>query len=101
METISLSNYVKGRRAEYRTQHILKSDGYYTIRAAASKGFVDVAAVRRGAVRFISVKSGSARVSKSERELLQKIADGDSESHFSVEIWWFQDGCREPVIEVL
>ena len=77
METISLSNYVKGRRAEYRTQHILKSDGYYTIRAAASKGFVDVAAVRRGAVRFISdnIASGPPNTAGSTYQNLASRSD--------------------------
>src|SRR5262245_46499609 len=101
METISLSNYAKGRRAEYRAQHILESVGYMTIRAAASKGCAEIAAVRRGYVRFISVKSGSARVSKSERDVLRRIADAGRDGNCSVEIWRFPDGCREPAIEVL
>ena len=94
-----MSNYEKGRRREYRVQQILERAGYQTIRAASSKGCVDVVAVRQGSVRLISVKSGGAYASGVEREQLLALTpacDG-----VSIEIWRFPERCREPLIEVL
>jgi Holliday junction resolvase len=95
-----VSNYAKGRRREYRVQQILERTGYQTIRAASSKGCVDVVAFRRGEVRLISVKSGSAYASAVEREALRAIVS-DLLGGMSVEIWRFPYRCREPLIEVL
>jgi Holliday junction resolvase len=95
-----MANYAKGRRREYRTQAILEAAGYQTMRAASSKGVADVIGVRRGEVRFISVKSGSAYASGIEREALAALAK-DALGCYSVEIWRFPARCREPLIEVL
>jgi len=95
-----MSNYVKGRRREYRTQQILEAAGYETIRAASSKGLADVVAVRAGDVRFVSVKSGSAYASAIEREGLAFWAE-QLRGTARVEIWRFPERCREPLIEVL
>lgn len=97
---MSGSNYAKGRRREYRTQQILETAGYLTLRAASSKGVADVVAVRAQDVRLISVKSGSAYASSAERETLAILA-GAMRGTATVEIWRFPDRCREPLIEVL
>jgi Holliday junction resolvase len=96
-----VSNYAKGRRREYRVQQILELAGYQTIRAASSKGCVDVVALKRGSIRLVSVKSGSAYASGIERETLRSLASDVGGYMVSVEIWRFPDRCREPLIEVL
>lgn len=95
-----MSNYVAGRRREYRAQRILEAAGYQTIRAASSKGAADVVGIRRGEVRLISVKSGSAYASGVEREVLAQLAK-EALGCYTVEIWRFPNRCREPLIEVL
>jgi len=95
-----MANYHAGRRREYRAQRILEAAGYQTIRAASSKGPVDVIAFKRGDVRFVSVKSGAAYASRTEREGLKTLAD-DLATAISVEIWRFPERCKEPLIEVL
>lgn len=95
-----MSNYIAGRRREYRAQRILEAAGYQTIRAASSKGAADVVGIRRGEVRLISVKSGGAYASGVEREQLKALA-ADALGCYTVEIWRFPDRCREPLIEVL
>lgn len=95
-----MSNYAAGRRREYRAQRILEAAGYQTMRAASSKGVADLVAVRGNDVRFISVKSGSAYASAVEREQLRELARGAT-GFFSVEIWRFPTGAREPLIERL
>lgn len=94
-----MSNYAAGRRREYRAQRILEAAGYQTIRAASSKGVVDVVAMRQGSVRLISIKSGGAYASGIERDQLLALTpacDG-----VTVEIWRFPERCKEPLIEVL
>lgn len=98
---MAANNYVKGRRREYRAQQILERAGYQTIRAASSKGVVDVVAFRRGDVRLISIKSGGAYASAIEREALEAIRSDNWRSAYTVEIWRFPDRCRNPSIEVL
>lgn len=91
-----MGNYAAGRRREYRAQRILEAAGYQTIRAASSKGVVDVVAIGY-CVRLISIKSGSAYASAIEREALEQLKGCGAR----IEIWRFPKGCREPLIEVL
>lgn len=95
------TNYQRGRRREYRAQQILELAGYQTIRAASSKGTVDVVAFRAGHVRLISVKSGEARASGVEREALEALRPVRTLDSYTVEIWRFPNNCRSPLIEVL
>jgi Holliday junction resolvase-like predicted endonuclease len=88
----------KGRRAEHRAQKKLEALGYLTMRAAGSKGPIDIIAWAHGTLRFISVKSGTKYVSAIEREALQNLPNAGIGT---VEIWRFPDRCREPLIEVL
>jgi Holliday junction resolvase len=93
-----MSNYHKGRRAEYRTQRILEAAGFTTTRAASSKGAADVIGWDRHSVRFISVKSGTTYASAVEREQLKNLA---RPTNATVEIWRFPDRAKQPLIEVL
>lgn len=54
------TGYQLGRALEYRVRDKLTADGYFCIRAAASKGLVDIIAIKRGQVLFVQCKrSGS------------------------------------------
>jgi hypothetical protein len=48
-----VSGYSDGRKLEYATQASLEADGYWTIRAPASKGKADVVALKPGLVNEI------------------------------------------------
>lgn len=94
------SNYHSGRRREYGCQEILERAGYLTIRAAGSKGICDVVAFGPSGNRFISVKSGSARLTSVEREGLKAFAYSQR-GRGSVEAWTFPAECHGvPSIEV-
>ena len=93
-----MSNYRKGRNAEYRAKAILLAAGYFVARAAGSKGAADLIAWNTQSFRLISVKSGGTYASAVEREALQLLP---VPSNTSKEIWRFPARCRQPVIEVL
>jgi Holliday junction resolvase len=59
----------KGRRNEHRSRRILELAGFEVIRAAASKGPVDLAGFSTAGVVLIQVKSGRLP-SPAEREVL-------------------------------
>jgi Holliday junction resolvase len=65
---------VQGRAREYQAMHELRSLGWYCTRSAMSHGPVDLIAARRGRIKLIQVKSGSARVEKLELKLLKQWA---------------------------
>lgn len=93
-----MAHYHAGRRAEYRTQRVLEAAGYWTTRAASSKGHFDVIAYRKGSIRFVSVKSGSARPTAVEREALTRLAK-ELTPH-TVELWRWPRGAREALVTV-
>ena len=56
------ANYRKGRRLEYAARDALRAQGYIVIRAAGSKGPVDLIAIGHRQVRLVQVKAhGAAR----------------------------------------
>jgi hypothetical protein len=93
---VAVNASAKGRRAEHRTRALLEAAGFSTLRAAASKGLVDVIAWDATSFRLISVKSGTKYASAIEREALAFMP---RPANASVEIWRFPQGCRGPVIE--
>jgi hypothetical protein len=54
-----MSGYTDGRRVEWAVVHDLKMNGYFTTRAASSKGMCDVVAIKSGQVLLISCKRTS------------------------------------------
>lgn len=94
-----MANYHAGRRKEYATQRALEAAGYYTVRAASSKGSFDIIGYRKGSIRFISVKSGSARPTGVEREALERLSR-ELAPH-TVELWRWPRGAREAIVEVI
>jgi Holliday junction resolvase len=77
---------------------LLEAAGFAVCRAAGSKGPADLVAWDAVSIRFISIKSGTARASALEREALQLL---HIPSNASREVWRFPDRCRTPLIERL
>jgi Holliday junction resolvase len=89
---------MKGTRAERRCRDWLERDGYVTIRAAGSHGLFDMIAINPSVVRLITIKCGTARLSRAERA---DIASVPVPPTCSKEYWHVEDYARTPTIEVL
>lgn len=66
-----MSNYTRGRTFEYKVIHFMESNGFKTIRAAGSKGAVDIVAVKSGVLYLIQCKT-SGRISPLESVALKQ-----------------------------
>lgn len=65
-----MSAYRRGRALEYRVMELLKAEGWFCFRSAASHSPVDVVAGKGGEVLLVQVKSAKSRMSQDElREL--------------------------------
>jgi Holliday junction resolvase len=84
-----MTRYTKGRAREYRTMIMLKKDGWLVSRSAASHGAVDVFAAKDGRLLLIQVKSGRARVKKTE---LEELIRWGSQASGDAEVWHFKTG---------
>lgn len=51
-----MTAYHDGRRIEYAVAHDLEANGYRVTRAASSKGFADIIAIKPGEILFVNVK---------------------------------------------
>ena len=87
----------KGRRGEHRVRAILEAAGYTVVRAAASKGPVDLVAWNGGNFRLIQVKTGGGYPSAIEREVLSGLV---RPANATVELWRLPDR-EQPIVEVL
>lgn len=72
---LRMSEYEKGRRAEYEVRDHLQAHGYAVIRSAGSKGIADLVAFRRGFVLFVQVKRVDEPLTPAERAALLGLAD--------------------------
>jgi len=81
--------YTRGRSREYQVLRKLRAEGWFCSRSAASHGPVDIFAGRNGQVLMVQVKSGIARASHVEKEILKLwgAAFGGS-----VEVWRYRKG---------
>ena len=68
-----MSGYSLGRRVEYDVRHRLEADGYEVVRAASSKGFADLVAIKSGQVLLVNVKR-TALPGPAERRELVRVA---------------------------
>ncbi len=79
-----MSNYANGRRAEYLARDALVEQGFTVVRAAGSKGAIDLAAFNYTGTRLIQIKKGAGRVTPAERRALHEF---DLPPCSTVEIW--------------
>lgn len=84
-----MTRYTSGRRAEWLARDELTVGGYTVVRAAGSKGKVDLVAWNYECVRFIQIKKGTGRVTNDEFEALHSF---DIPEHSTVEVWKRKDG---------
>lgn len=78
------SNYVNGRAMEYKARQDLTEQGYTVIRAAGSKGKIDLCAINATEIRLIQVKNQRHIIKPDELKALQRLA---VPGNASVEIW--------------
>ena len=76
------NNYRRGRRLEYLARAALVAEGYTVIRAAGSKGPVDLVAMNANQVRLVQIKS-PGHVQEGDREKLRAVKC----PHAQREIW--------------
>jgi Holliday junction resolvase len=88
----------KGSRSERKAVKLLEARGYACTKAGGSLGLFDIIALGPSDVRCVQVKSGTARLSRGEREAIEALQVPAS---VSKEYWLFRDYARAPVIENL
>jgi Holliday junction resolvase len=81
--------YTRGRSREYQALRILRAEGWFCSRSAASHGPVDIFAGRGGRVLMVQVKSGQGRTTEAERRTLKQWGEA---FQAKVEIWKFRKG---------
>ena len=87
------TKYEAGRQSEYKVQTELEAEGYCTLRAAGSKGKVDVVAWNETETRFIQVKTFLTRQGSYAADI--KALDGMVfPTGSTVELWIRQRGQR-------
>jgi Holliday junction resolvase-like predicted endonuclease len=79
-----MTNYTNGRAMEYLARNTLTADGYTVLRAAGSKGPVDLIAWNNGGARFIQVKKGRGAIRPAERAKLRALPIPPAST---VELW--------------
>lgn len=82
---MAITNYQRGRAAEWRCIEELQDEGFTCIRSAASKGPIDIAAWNDVEYRLIQIKSVARKQAlKAEQEKLQKL---EVPMNTTVELW--------------
>jgi len=81
--------YTRGRSREYQVLKKLRSEGWFCSRSAASHGPVDIFAGRNGQILMVQVKSGTARASQEEKEVLKLWG---AAFHGTAELWRYRKG---------
>jgi Holliday junction resolvase len=94
---MGMTNYYKGRAREYRVLQVLRHDGWFCTRSAASHSPVDIFAGKDGRTLMIQVKSGRGRLAEAERKTLIAWAKA---FNGRAQVWHFKRG-RTPEIETL
>ena len=68
-----MSNYIVGRRLEYRIRDIFRREGYLVIRAASSKP-IDLVCIKDGRTVLIECKAGRSWLGKLRKEELMELS---------------------------
>jgi len=92
-------NYLKGRRAEYKTIETLKNEGYICLRTAGSHGHYDVVAWDDYDVYFIQVKIDCLPSSKEIEKITNSPFPKVRNCHR--EIWVWTTRVKEPEVYVV
>lgn len=69
-----MADYHDGRRVEYAVTHDLRDNGYHILRAASSKGYADVSAIKYHQLLLVSVKRTDPLLPPEERARLIEVA---------------------------
>ena len=85
MRSSTSNNYRRGYYAERKAAEELKKEGYFVVRAAGSRGPVDLVALGKD-VRLIQVKRGKA-LAEGKREIARVPCQG-------IEEVWIYEGRR-------
>ena len=64
------SEYIRGRRFEYRVKRLLEKHGYRVVRAASSKGPADLVAFRKVELLLVQCKIGDWHTREDWNELV-------------------------------
>lgn len=56
-----MSKYAKGRRFEYEVKKALKKEGFFVIRASASKGIFDIIGIKDNEIKLIQCQVGKGK----------------------------------------
>jgi Holliday junction resolvase len=71
-----MSYYARGASQERRVRKHYEERGFYVVRAAGSKGLVDLVAIGDGELHLVQCKSGQRSMPRKERvELVELAAD--------------------------
>jgi len=84
MRSSSSNNYRRGYYAERKAAEELRREGYFVIRAAGSRGPVDLVALGKD-IRLIQVKRGKGALREGVREILSVNIPGVSR-----EVWVYE-----------
>ena len=88
-----MSNYIRGRKKEYRVKEILEGLGYHCTRASSSKGLFDIIAVNEKKVRLIQVKY-TAKDKYYEDKNCKEVRKLKVPENVTKELWVFKLGKR-------
>jgi hypothetical protein len=94
MRNLTSNNYRRGYYAERRAVEELKKEGYFVVRAAGSRGPVDLVALGKD-VRLIQVKRGKGAMSEGKKEIARVPCPGGIK-----EVWVYEGrrGFRKEVV---
>lgn len=97
---VNMTNYANGTRIEYIARNQLIADGYDVMRAAGSKGCVDLIAWSIREIRFIQVKKEGERRRKYTEDYLglQKLNTPPCKASFEIWVWKKNRGWKEKVV---
>jgi hypothetical protein len=89
-----MTNYVKGRAAEYRTMRVLEAAGYRCSRSASSKGLWDVVGLSGTDVVLCQVKAGARPSPSTYSEFVELVVPGNVRKL----VHWWRPRAREPEV---
>jgi Holliday junction resolvase len=84
---LGVNSYYKGREREYQVLKILRKEGWYCSRSAASHGPIDIFAGKKGKTLLIQVKSGRGKISDEDKRVLREWARA---FNGKAEVWYFR-----------